>query len=356
MQKIRFAVAGTGWRAMFYVRAAKLLPEWFELTGVLCRTAQKAETFAAEHGVPAFDSLEALMETKPEFVVSCVNKAGMADMVMRLLEAGIPALSETPLGLDVITLDRLYQTQRRTGTLLQLAEQYFLWPTHQARKALISRGLLGQVHNCHLSMMHDYHAMSMMRFYLGEENGPVEIRARQIRTPIIVTGGRGGYVTSGEEGEETRVIAQLTYADGRLGMYDFAGTQYHSAIRSNHLRILGTKGEIFDDEVRFLDEENRPVVGRLEVRRDRISGTIRAVDFEGERLWENPFNPSAAMTEDEIAVCDVLRRMGAAVRTGELFYPHAHAYRDAYMARLLADAANADSLVVMYRMPWDSWE
>ena len=61
MDKIRYAVAGTGWRAMFYVRAAKKLPERFELTGVLCRTKEKAEAFEAEHGVRAFWSLEALL-------------------------------------------------------------------------------------------------------------------------------------------------------------------------------------------------------------------------------------------------------------------------------------------------------
>ena len=30
MEKIRFAVAGSGWRARFYLRAAQLLPERFE--------------------------------------------------------------------------------------------------------------------------------------------------------------------------------------------------------------------------------------------------------------------------------------------------------------------------------------
>lgn len=45
MSKIRYAVAGNGWRAMFYVRAALNLPEYFELTGVLCRTQEKAQAF-----------------------------------------------------------------------------------------------------------------------------------------------------------------------------------------------------------------------------------------------------------------------------------------------------------------------
>ena len=43
MERIRFAVVGTGWRSLFYVRIAKWLPERFELTGVLCRTKERAE-------------------------------------------------------------------------------------------------------------------------------------------------------------------------------------------------------------------------------------------------------------------------------------------------------------------------
>ena len=146
MQKIRYAVAGNGWRAMFYVRAAKNLPEWFELTGVLCHTREKAEAFEREHGVKAFWTLDALMETKPDFVVTCVSKKALAAMTMACLEHGVPVLSETPLAVDVQTLTALRETQERTGTPLEMAEQYFLYPSHQARRALVEAGdILGRV-------------------------------------------------------------------------------------------------------------------------------------------------------------------------------------------------------------------
>ncbi len=84
MQKIRYAVAGNGWRAMFYVRAAKNLPEWFELTGVLCHTREKAGAFEREHGVKAFWTFDALLETKPDFVVTCVTKKALAAIMQEL--------------------------------------------------------------------------------------------------------------------------------------------------------------------------------------------------------------------------------------------------------------------------------
>lgn len=37
MAKIRYAIIGSGWRALFYIRIAKALPEQFEVTGILVR-------------------------------------------------------------------------------------------------------------------------------------------------------------------------------------------------------------------------------------------------------------------------------------------------------------------------------
>jgi len=351
MQKIRYAVAGTGWRAMFYIRAAKRLPEIFELTGVLCRTEEKAEAFEKAHGVKAFASLDTLLEMKPMFVVSCVNKAGMADMVMRLLEAGMPALSETPLAIEMDKLKKLHETQVRTGTALAMAEQYFLYPSHAARINVLKMGILGDVTSCALSAMHDYHGISMLRAYLGEEAGPVTMRARKVASPIVVTGGRGGYVTDGQTGDEFRTFAQIDFGGGRLGLYDFSGTQYHSAIRSNHVRILGTRGEMFDDEVRFLREGNRPAMARFVTHRDEITGTIRAIDFDGERVYENPFRCDVSMDEDEIAVCCVMKRYAEELAGGEKHY--SYAFRDSFMAMEMSRLAEEDGAAELAVPDWD---
>ena len=133
MNRIRFAVAGTGWRALFYVRAAKNLPEWFELTGVLCRTPERAESFEKEYGVKTFTDLDALLDTKPEFVVNCIYKAELADMSIRLMERGMPVLCETPFAVNLEKLEELREVQKRTGVRLEMAEQYFLYPGHAAR-------------------------------------------------------------------------------------------------------------------------------------------------------------------------------------------------------------------------------
>ena len=350
MSKIRYAVVGNGWRAMFFVRAALNLPEIFELTGVLCRTKEKARAFEREHGVKAFDTLDALLETKPEFVVSCQTKAAMPGMAMELLRRGVPVLSETPLATDLETLEEMLRLQKETGTPLEMAEQYFLYPNHQARRALIEKGILGDVQNVWMSMMHDYHGISMLRAYLGEESGPVTIRARKLTTPIVHTGGRPGLVAGGEIENEYRVLAQFDFGGGRVGMHDFAGSQYHSAIRTNHLRILGTRGEIFDDEVRWVQEDGRLAKAELVYHHDEITGTLRAIDFDGQRVYENPFRWDVAMTEDDIAVCTVMTRFAAALKGGEMHYPYA--FRDSYLSIKLTELANRDASETVDALAW----
>ncbi len=350
-ERIRFAVAGSGWRALFYVRAAKRLPDWFELTGVLCHSGEKASAFSLEHGVKAVASLEALLEDAPDFVVTCVRKADMAGMVMALLEKGVPVLSETPLATDVPTLRAVYETQRRTGTPLDLAEQYALYPTHIARRAAIDRGLLGETVSCWLSLAHDYHGISLLRHYLRPDERRVELRARQMNTPILVTGGRGGLTADGEMGYEIRTLAELTYADGKRGLYDFSGTQYHSAIRSSHIRVLGTRGEIFDGEIRYADAHNRPQQTRLDVCRDRMTGTIRSICLLGGEVYRCPFPAEAALDEDETAVALTLLRMGRETLHGGKPYPYL--YRDAYLSCLLTGEAVRSGLAMTETMPWD---
>ena len=43
MDKIRFGLIGSGWRAEFYIRIAKALPGIFDLTAVLIRDSEKGK-------------------------------------------------------------------------------------------------------------------------------------------------------------------------------------------------------------------------------------------------------------------------------------------------------------------------
>lgn len=96
MGKIKYALIGSGWRAEFYIRIAKMLPEQFCLTAVLVRDSVKGAAFAEKFQVKVVNTLEELMEDEPNFVVLSIKRGTVTDYLMDLFERGIPVLAETP--------------------------------------------------------------------------------------------------------------------------------------------------------------------------------------------------------------------------------------------------------------------
>ena len=72
--KLRFALIGAGWRAMYYVRVAKALPDHFECVGILCRTAEKAAAVEQNCGIPTVTSAEAIRNLNPDVVYPVLMK------------------------------------------------------------------------------------------------------------------------------------------------------------------------------------------------------------------------------------------------------------------------------------------
>ena len=58
---IRFGIAGSGWRALFFLRVARACPDRFAVTGLAVRSLQKAGPLAREFGVDLFTSVEELV-------------------------------------------------------------------------------------------------------------------------------------------------------------------------------------------------------------------------------------------------------------------------------------------------------
>ena len=79
MKKIRFGLIGSGWRAEFYIRIAKMLPEQFELTGVLIRDKEKGNILSRKHNVPVVSSLEELQLEKPDYIVHALKRGMVAE-------------------------------------------------------------------------------------------------------------------------------------------------------------------------------------------------------------------------------------------------------------------------------------
>ena len=62
--KTRFIIIGFGWRADFFYRIAKMMPERFEISAGVLRTQQRAEEVAEKEGVYATENLDEALKTK----------------------------------------------------------------------------------------------------------------------------------------------------------------------------------------------------------------------------------------------------------------------------------------------------
>ena len=297
MAKLRFIVVGSGWRSLFYWRIAQALPERFELCAMLCRTEEKAEKMHREYGVPVSTSAEQCIALHPDFVVVAVNKASIAAVSTEWLGRGFAVLSETPAALEEDALRALWQLHRQ-GAKLQVAEQYWLYPTLAKRLAAVRSGALGTPQFARLSV----------------HNGALVEKTLQQHT--------------------------LEFAGGGTAFLDFNGVQYHSYLRSTHTSVQGERGEVFDDTLRCLDAAGEPVCRQLTPLPDPLAATAA----------------QAGLNEDETAIACFLDRMQGYLAGGAEVYPLADALQDAYLALLMERALAAGQPVESTPQPWNTEE
>jgi predicted dehydrogenase len=352
---LSFGVIGSGWRAEFFLRIARDLPEQFPLAGVVARNPDKRGELARRWSAPTFSTLDELLaERRPDFVVTSVSASANLEWMELLSERGVPVLSETPIGLDLKELRRVVDLER-AGARIQVAEQYIFQPLHAARLALIEKGQLGTIHEADVSIAHGYHGVSLLRHFLQTGLRLPKIAARRFTSRIVAGPHRNRLPTERKIVESVRTIAQLDYGD-RLGIFDFTGDQYHSWIRSPRLMVRGEQGEINQTNVRLLRRFDIPFQFDL-IRRDtghagNLEGySHRSITGGGEVLYQNPF-PAMRWNDDEIAVATSLSRMATYLTTGQPAYNIAEACHDCYLDQLIAESAASGREVVGDAQPW----
>ena len=273
MRKMRYAVVGSGWRSLFYGRIAKALPERFELAALGCRTEEKAARMREEYGLPAVAGEAAVEAARPDFIVSAVNKQGMCQTVRHWLAKGYPVLSETPAALSMEELAALWQL-RQAGAKVQVAEQYRWYPVYGAMLGMVRSGLLGQPVSAYLSAMHDYHAAGMLRGLLGLGREEMRLTGCTFAVPVTATRTRTEVLTAGEVVLKEQRHVLFEYENGCSAVYDFMSDQYHSLIRPRTLRLRGTRGELDDRTVCWLNDKNLPERAQLDVAGDPATGEV----------------------------------------------------------------------------------
>ncbi|WP_127500809.1 Gfo/Idh/MocA family protein [Actinoplanes solisilvae] len=340
-----FAVVGSGWRAEMFWRLAAGLPE-LECVGAVVRTPRDLP-------VPTFTSLDGL---HPDFLVTAVPWDANPAVITEAVERRIPVLAETP---PAPGRDGLLELWRRTGDtgLVQVAEQYLLVPAHAARLAAVRSGVIGEPTQVQVSSTHMYHAVSLIRGFLGLGRGAVTVRASRTTAPLVDPLTRDGWTDDPAPKPATTTIATLDFGDGRSGLYDFTDNQWHNQLRFRRIVVRGTHGELRDDEVVRLTEP-RTIVRSPLVRR-QTGYDLDLDDFDTDTitlgdqvLFRNPF-PGRRWNDEEIAIATLLRQMAAWVRgEGPPPYPLADGAHDHLVALAIEESADTDRTVTIAAPEW----
>lgn len=142
--KLRVAIVGTG-IGNFHAQAYRSLPEHFELAAVCDIDAERAERFAAEHGVPAVvGSLDELCAMGELDVIDVCTPPGLHfAQVRQVLEAGKHAVCEKPLVGSLADADALAEAEARSGRRVMPIFQYRFGHGLQKLRLLIEQGVAG---------------------------------------------------------------------------------------------------------------------------------------------------------------------------------------------------------------------
>ncbi|MCT2536066.1 Gfo/Idh/MocA family oxidoreductase [Aquibacillus koreensis] len=357
IKKIRFSIiGGNSFRANYFYRIAKALPEQFHISGAVVRNEAKAKEIEGKWDIRTYPTLSDLLEKEtPDFVVVSVPPEACAKYLIELAELNMPALAETPPASDLEGLILLHEKLTLRGAKVQVAEQYPLHPIQQARNSIIDSGLLGKVTEATVSISHFYHGISLIRKMLQAGFQNAEIRGKGFRSNIVSGPSRAGYPTEEKIDSVTRDLAWIDFGY-KLGIYDFTDNQHRSWIRSNHLSVRGDRGEIFDNQVHMLADYQTPV--HIDLKRinkgeyENHEGYFLYGILAGENwVYQNPFIP-ARLYDDEIAIAHCLCKMADYIEGGPSFYSLAEASQDHYLGMKVEEAVKTGNTIHTVSQPW----
>jgi predicted dehydrogenase len=344
-----FALIGSGFRAQMFLKVARELGT-IRCAGAVVRSPRPLD-------VPTFTSLdECLRECAVDFVLTATSREVTARYIADAVDRDLPVLAETPPAPDLDGL-RVLWSAVGGSELVQVAEQYLMMPSHAARAALVTSGVIGTPTQVQVSSTQQYHAVSLIRGLLGVGRGPVSVRATRFVAPLVNPLSRAGWTDDEEEYLTTTTIATLDFGEGRSGLYDFTEQQTRNQLRFRRLTVRGSAGELHNDEVVRMTGPRTLLHSPL-VRRqtghdlDLIGYDTEHISFGSQVLYRNPYVGRRWM-DDEIAMATLLERTASWVRgDGPPPYPLAEGAQDQQIALAIEQSADSDTTVTTSSEDW----
>lgn len=349
---LKFLIVGSGYRSEYYGRIAAAYPELFRAM-FLCRSEEKAGLVTAHTGIPATTDIKHARAFSPDFVVVAVDREHVADVTSEWALLGFPVVAETPAGSSTDKLERLWELQEKHGAKIVCCEQYYRHPILSEGIGSVNEGLLGEPSDCYISLVHDYHAASVLRKVLKTGGESYVLHGERKITPVVETDSRYGAFFDGQKGQEVRDSIHIRYESGKTAIYDFAPTEYRSYIRSRHLNVRCVRGEWNDRILYYLDKDNNP---RKKLLIPEIPLKYRKLDTQALRDARRTWQPELQLDTvwDEYAIATMLLDMEEYLSGGKSPYPLNEALDDALFWLLVQEAVKTSWKEI--RVPVVTWK
>ena len=154
MPRKRYAQVGLGSRGEMYWQAiADRFADTSELVGVADVNAGRSERVRAAlasrgidvpvYAADAFDRM--LSERKPDIVIVTSKDSTHDHYIVKALDGGSDVITEKPLTIDEVRLQRILDALKRTGRTVRVTFNYRYSPVRMQVKELLASGIIGQV-------------------------------------------------------------------------------------------------------------------------------------------------------------------------------------------------------------------
>lgn len=349
-------VIGDGWRGEFFCRVAQAVPQWLQVSAVVGHHSDRLERLAKTYGVRVGADMAVLDEVPSDFVSVAVSWSATPGLAVDLAKRGKYVLCETPPAPDMEGLRRLWDETHDCRELIQIGEQYYRMPGHASRLAVLRQGALSTVNSVQIASTHLYHAVSLMRCYLGIGRVAATVNARVFTSPMINPLQRDGWTVDPEPEPIASTLATVDFGDGRYGVYDFVDNQWWNPLLSRRVVVRASLGEMVDDTVlRWVD--GTPVTSHIEYRRlgrdmNLEGNEVASASFDGNVVYRNPL-PGGRLSEDDLAVADHLVAMGRYARgEGDAIYSLADGMHDHAIGLAIEASVRSGQDVRVEDEPW----
>ncbi|MGH9661124.1 MAG: Gfo/Idh/MocA family protein, partial [Bryobacteraceae bacterium] len=144
MSRLRVAVVGAGQFGRNHIRVVRGSPR-AELVAIVDSDADRAAQAGAEASCEALADARDLAG-RADAAILAIPTSAHSGVGCALMEAGLDVLVEKPIAPDLDSADRLVETARATGRVLQAGHLERYNPVVQALERVVTRPLFFEIH------------------------------------------------------------------------------------------------------------------------------------------------------------------------------------------------------------------